>query len=101
MIEELLRNAQLHAWKGDELLITVNIHQTWQHCHIQIQDNGAGFDLGCIENFLQPVTTMRERDTLRLGIALAWRCARWNNGSLHIASAPGAGTRIDITLPRR
>jgi len=80
--QESLTNALRHASASQ---VSLSLHDSSQgDLHLQVVDDGEGFDpagprgLGMI--------VMRER-------------AQSAGGSLHIETAPGAGTRIDLRLP--
>lgn len=82
--QESLTNVLRHACAGQVQLRLSD--EGGHHLRLQVSDDGDGFDpdgprgLGLI--------VMRER-------------AQTAGGTLHIASSPGAGTRVDLRLPYR
>ena len=73
------------ARKDDEILITVI-------------DNGVGIPLERSKNIFKPFYTSRD-GAMGVGLTLADRLARKNNGSIRINSLTGQGTVARITLP--
>ena len=67
---------------------------------IQIADTGAGIPAHILPSVCEPFFTTRA-DGTGLGLAIAKRYVEQNGGRLEIASAPGAGTTVRVTLPSR
>jgi len=66
---------------------------------VHIADNGAGMDGGVLAALGQPFQSTKPYGT-GLGLSLATRIAVEHGGSLRVASTPGAGTTVSISLPR-
>jgi signal transduction histidine kinase len=83
---ELLRNVLKHA-AATEVTVTIAIepHQVT----LTVADNGAGFD---------PQRSPDGPD--RLGLRLLTEAAQDAGGSLRVATAPGVGTTVDVTIAR-
>jgi signal transduction histidine kinase len=68
---------------------------------ISIQDNGCGMPAEVMANAIEPFyTTKPGTEHQGLGLAQASSVVHQASGSLHLSSAPGAGTLVDICLPR-
>jgi PAS domain S-box-containing protein len=70
-----------------------------------VTDNGVGMTEQEIERAMQPFT--RLGDTMRaevggsgIGLALVKRLVEAMGGRLHIASKPGTGTRVEVSMPK-
>jgi signal transduction histidine kinase len=84
VVQEALNNARKHA---NAARVTVAIREADGAVTIEVRDDGSGFDAGAVEGGFGLVG-MSER------IALV-------GGRLDVASAPGAGTAIQATVPSR
>lgn len=86
IFHEAITNVRKHA-KGAKTLGVSLVYRN-QAVHLEIQDDGPGFDVkaAAVSNHVGGLMSMRRRATI-LG------------GSLDIASAPGMGTRLSIHLP--
>ena len=67
---------------------------------LEISDNGVGIAPEKIGRVLEPYQTTKPNG-LGMGLPLAHRVARRLGGRLDIASQPGQGTRVCLTLPAR
>lgn len=86
--QEALTNARKHA-NAD--CVQVSMQLATNHVQVTVQDDGAGFDpalLATAEGQKYGLGFMRER-------------AEEVGGSVEIRSAPGAGTQVLISVPRR
>jgi len=63
-----------------------------------ITDDGRGMDAETLKKVTDPFYTSRTTRKVGLGIPLLKGAAEECNGSLTIASKPGAGTRVDVTF---
>lgn len=84
LVKEALNNALKHA-RGTEITLRAAVDA--DTLRLEILDNGRGFDTGSAGRFADGLGNMRERAHLAGG-----RCS--------ITSAPGAGTRVSLELPR-
>lgn len=69
---------------------------------VAFEDNGPGFSVPPNQSLFHPALRKpSEQDSagLRIGLAIAWRCATWNGGDLEVTSAKGRGTKVLLTLP--
>ncbi|MDE2320867.1 MAG: HAMP domain-containing protein [candidate division NC10 bacterium] len=65
---------------------------------LEIADTGGGIATPLLPSVCDPFFTTKAEGT-GLGLAIAKRYVAQNGGSLDIASAPGVGTTVRITLP--
>jgi len=64
-------------------------------------DQGTGIEASLLPRLGEPFFTTKEPGQgLGLGLFLAFRFARSHGGTLSIDSRPGAGTRVELELPR-
>lgn len=87
ILQEALSNVRKHAHAGK---VTVRIADR-RDFELHVEDDGAGFDP-------DEAATREENKHIGLGI-MRERAARMK-ATLSIASAPGAGTRVSLFLPR-
>lgn len=86
MFQEMLRNVQRHATAG-QVRATLVFEENGQALSLLVSDDGAGFDAASHD----PGSSHGLR-------RLAERAA-FLGGSLHLASAPGQGTSVRVTVP--
>lgn len=84
IIQEALVNVRRHARAN---LVTVSIREEDHHLHVEIRDNGQGFDLQAVPEDKLGLRIIRER-------------AASIGAKVFISSAPGDGTRITLELPK-
>ncbi|MBK7456777.1 MAG: hypothetical protein IPJ46_24545 [Anaerolineales bacterium] len=68
--------------------VSIGLKQTRQNVILTITDDGRGFDIKKIDQGGLGLTNMKER-------------AIQANGKYKITSAPGAGTKISVTVGRK
>ena len=84
IVQESLNNIAKHSHARS---VHVSLTGTDDDVHLTVEDDGIGFDLARLERHAGlGFVSMRER--LRL-----------LNGTVHVDSAPGRGTRIDVDVP--
>ena len=88
IIQEALNNIGKHSQASQ---IRLNLAQKDHHLHLDIRDNGVGFDL---KN-----TFSLDGFTRGMGLAGMKERAKLSGGSLTILSQPGKGTRIQAAWP--
>jgi signal transduction histidine kinase len=87
IVQEALTNTWKHA-RATKASVTVTFDA--RRCNIQIADDGVGFDLAAVGANGQGE---------HLGIVGIRERAEMIGGSLRIASAPGAGTTVIVSVP--
>jgi PAS domain S-box-containing protein len=100
----LASNAAKYTRKGGR--ITCSTEDRGPQTVFRVADTGIGMTAAEIERALQPFT--RLSDPMRaevggsgIGLTLVKRLVEAMGGTLNIASQPGAGTEVEIILPRR
>jgi two-component system NarL family sensor kinase len=86
--QEALANAQRHAHAQH---ITLLLSADESSLRLLVQDDGIGFD---------PDTVVQQSEQGHFGLAGMSERVKLLGGSLCILSTPGAGTSIEVTLPR-
>jgi PAS domain S-box-containing protein len=66
---------------------------------IEVSDTGVGMDDRTRRRAVEPFFTTKTSEGAGLGLAAVQGVATQAGGSVSITSAPGAGTRVSITLP--
>ncbi len=84
VVKEALNNAAKHSGATE---LYVRIHRQGEGLLLVIEDNGLGFD---------PLHTNQERN----GLANMTQRMKEAGGTCQILSMPGAGCRVDLSLPR-
>lgn len=99
----LASNAAKYTRKGGR--IDVSAHDDGEMVVFRVKDNGVGMSPDDIERAMQPFT--RLGDPMRaevggsgIGLALVKRLVEAMHGQLHISSQPGAGTTVDVSMPK-
>jgi PAS domain S-box-containing protein len=88
IVQESLANAARHARAG-RVALKMRVHGG--QLEVTIEDDGAGFEL-------EQVRSAQRRDR-HFGILAMTERARLVGGSFAIHAAPGAGVRIEVTVP--
>ncbi|MDF9619351.1 PAS domain-containing protein [Pseudomonas entomophila] len=71
------------------------------YLQLSVEDNGRGMPPEVVERAIDPFfTTKPLGQGTGLGLSMAFGFVRQSGGQLQIQSTPGAGTRIDLYLPR-
>ena len=63
---------------------------------ITVRDNGRGMDAATLARVTDPFYTSRTTRHVGLGLPLLAAAAERSDGELHIQSAPGAGTTVEV-----
>lgn len=89
IVEEAISNARKHSGADR---IWVRLYLQGERAFVaEIEDNGLGFDVDAVQ------TTYDSRGSL--GLINMHERAEMTNGELSIASAPGKGTQVRLTIP--
>ena len=93
-LEPLAENAVRHGIRGKESgkgTVTVSTREYEDRYEITVSDDGLGFDF----------TNQRKGDRKHIGLTnVKQRLERISNGTLHITSQAGKGSRVTIVLPK-
>jgi nitrate/nitrite-specific signal transduction histidine kinase len=87
IVQEALSNVRKHARAAHA---TVHLHLEERQIVIRIEDDGQGFDTGCV----------RTEGRQRFGLQVMRERAASIGGTLWVHSQPGEGTQIELRLPR-
>lgn len=102
-LHEILSNVFKHCRKQPNLQINVTENDRSRHSFtICFEDNGPGFAVPGDETLFHPAMrkpSKQDSSGLRIGLAIAWRCAKWNGGDLRVQSEKGLGTKVFLTIP--
>ncbi len=91
IIEEAVNNARKHA-AADTIAVRLKPVEAGIAL-LEIQDNGVGFDVGAMSQAYD------KRANSSLGMVNLRERSELVNGLLHIDSAPGKGTKIQVYIP--
>jgi len=94
----LLKNAADASPEGSA--VTVTAKRSQEDIRITISDTGCGMSREDISRLFQPFFTTKQKGT-GIGLALAKKILQHHGGDITIESAPGKGTNVIMTLPRR
>ncbi len=94
---EVLKNA-VESFDLPEGEIHLTAEPQEERLAIRVRDNGRGIPAGELAFVLDPFYTTKAVG-IGMGLSLADRIIQEHNGSLFIASEPGGGTTVEITLP--
>jgi signal transduction histidine kinase len=103
VLDGLLDNAAKFTRNGR---ITLSAAMTDEHVVVTVRDSGIGIApermAGLFDTFglAADETSSRYGDEVRLGLPLAYRYCRLMGGDLGVASEPGKGSTVTVTVPR-
>ena len=102
VIGNLIDNALKYAPTGGE--VRIRLSRADEHLHIQVQDNGPGFDATLanhlFERFYRAEGPPRQgREGLGIGLALARELVELHGGRIWARSTPGTGATFEVELP--
>jgi signal transduction histidine kinase/CheY-like chemotaxis protein len=69
-----------------------------RYMRLVVNDTGPGFDQKVARRLFEPFFTTRPGGT-GLGLATVGKIVRDHEGAMHVASAPGRGSRFEVWLP--
>ncbi len=96
VFSNLLRNASDAMPSGGSLSLQSSVHDG--QVEFAVSDTGVGIDADNLRRIMEPFHSTKARG-LGLGLAIARAIVDKQNGHIHIASQPGAGTTVTIKLP--
>lgn len=85
---------------GGRLSIDVRWRDGGERVEVSFADEGSGMDEAALARYFQPFSSSFPKGT-GLGAAIVYRLVEEHKGKITLDSAPGAGTRVRIVLPRR
>jgi len=98
VLANLVDNA-LRASAPEEVVSVIGVEEATGLC-IEVSDRGCGMEAGVAARAFEPFFTTRGASGgSGLGLAICRDLVGGLGGSIELASAPGAGTRVRVTLP--
>ncbi len=79
-------------------LIALRTSLAGDHINIEVADNGPGIPEESVDKIFEPYYTTKSTGT-GLGLMIVYRVVTQHQGSIHVDSRPGIGTRFVIALP--
>jgi two-component system sensor histidine kinase RegB len=100
VLTNLVSNGLAASPVGTRVTLTADAHA--DGVRFTVSDRGSGIDPAVLERLGEPFfTTKAPGEGLGLGLFLAFRFARACGGQLDLSSTLGAGTSVQLNLPRR
>lgn len=99
-LENLMRNAREAIGPDRRGQVSVVVEARDGELALRVEDDGPGMDARTRERAFDEFFTTKATGS-GLGLALVARVARAHGGRASIQSAPGRGTRVELTLPLR
>jgi PAS domain S-box-containing protein len=104
LMQNLVGNALKFRKATDvpQIRITSRILEAQNACHIEVQDNGIGFDSQYAEQIFAPFGRLHGRaqyDGTGMGLAICRRIAERHGGTITAQSTLGQGATFILTLP--
>jgi light-regulated signal transduction histidine kinase (bacteriophytochrome) len=103
LFQNLIANSLKYARDDTPPHITISAgYDRPDRCHIQVKDNGIGFDMAYAEQIFEVFKRLHGRDAYAgtgMGLAICRKIVERHNGTIHAESVPGKGTTFHITLP--
>jgi signal transduction histidine kinase len=103
LFSNLVSNALKFALTDIKPIITITAELQGQSYHIQVRDNGIGFNQDHAEqifSIFQRLHRKTEYSGTGIGLAMCKKIAQNHQGDIYATSEPGKGTTFHIILPR-
>ena len=104
LLQNLIGNALKFHRKDVPPVIQVRCQRNGDngHCHLEVEDNGIGFDEKYLERIFgvfQRLHGRGEYEGTGVGLAICRKIAERHNGNITAKSKPGQGATFIVTLP--
>lgn len=103
LFQNLIGNALKFQHGGMKPLVRVSGTREDEHCIIQVEDNGIGFDESYLDRIFSPFQRLHpkneEYEGTGMGLAICRKIVERHGGSITARSTPGEGTRFIVNLP--
>ena len=102
-LQQVLMNLCVNAWqalpeRGGR--ITIGLARDHHNARLSVRDDGVGIDEPILARIFDPFFTTKSPGTgTGLGLAVVLGIVRSHGGLIEVASQPGQGTVVDISLP--
>jgi len=93
----VLRNSA-EAMEGDNRM-DVRFGRRGRDVLVTLQDHGCGIEPALLPEVFAPFSSFRKKKGTGLGLSIVFEIIQMHHGKIEIASEPGKGTQISITLP--
>ncbi|MFH1746059.1 MAG: ATP-binding protein [Planctomycetota bacterium] len=93
---------RISATTQDDEPASQNVKPTGPVCHLQIEDNGIGFEEKYCDRIFNVFQRLHGRDAYEgtgIGLAICRKIAERHGGSITATSTPGQGSTFSVTLP--
>lgn len=100
-MKQVLMNILTNAFDAmpDGGFLTVNSNSSRYETVISVEDTGIGMEPKTLDSLFTPFNTTKVNGT-GLGMAQVHKIISQHGGKVSVRSKPGAGTRIDLVLPK-
>lgn|GEM_PF-6042599 len=98
VLVNLVVNAR-DAFDGGQGTITIEVAPEGDLALLSVEDDGRGMSDEVLEHVFEPFFSTREEGT-GLGLATVHGLSNQAGGTVHLTSAVGQGTRVEVRLPR-
>lgn len=100
VMRNLVANAVKYA-NADDARVVVRATRANDAVHVEVADNGPGIPAEALPRVFEPFVRGTSRSTGHgLGLATVRRLVEAHRGAVHMSSAPGGGTTVELDLPR-
>jgi signal transduction histidine kinase len=102
ILQPIIENAIVHgiAPKSEGGTVSILVKQSGDDLHIQVVDNGVGFDTSTLREASRKGESERSRPSIGFqNIDLRLRLLYGEAYHLQVASTPGAGTTVELKIP--
>lgn len=96
VFSNLIRNARDAMPEGGTLRLAASTNR--DHVEIQVQDTGVGISQENLSRIMEPLYSTKAKG-IGLGLSIAQEILTRHQGTLRVASQPGAGSTFTIRLP--
>jgi signal transduction histidine kinase len=103
VVINVINNAYLHAFEGrKDGVLTIRASDSADTVQLRFEDNGVGMSQEVLLHLFEPFySTKIGQGGSGLGMSIVESIVRKTlGGSLHVQSAPGSGTTIEVQLPK-
>jgi signal transduction histidine kinase len=96
----LLKNAAFAIRENEQGHVTLSLSATHDHAVLEVADNGSGMTAEVLDHIWEPFFTTKGDEGTGLGLDVAKSIVEAHGGTIECSSAPGAGSRFTIQLPK-
>jgi CheY-like chemotaxis protein len=86
-----------HGLIFDEVLVTTE--DNGNYGHIYVQDNGVGISSENLLNIFDPFFAAWEKDSLGLGLSIAYAIVKRHYGEINVSSSKDSGSVFEVRFP--